>query len=85
MSTHAYRSEYAQTFFDQGEAAGAAAGEAAGEARGRSRAVLAVLDARGIAVPDEARARISACRDLDQLDSWVRRAATADSVDELFG
>ncbi len=79
--THAYRSEYAQTFFDQGEAAG----EAVGEARGRSRAVLAVLDARGIAVPDEARARVCACRDLDQLDSWVRRAATADSVDELFG
>jgi hypothetical protein len=35
-------------------------------------------------VPDDARARITGCTDLDQLDAWVRRAATVDSIDDLF-
>jgi hypothetical protein len=46
--------------------------------------VLAVLDARGVEVPDEAREKIAGCADLDQLDTWARRAATADKVNELF-
>jgi hypothetical protein len=28
--------------------------------------------------------RITGCTDLDQLAAWVRRAATASSVDDLF-
>lgn len=47
-------------------------------------AVLTVLDARGIDVPADARARITSCPNLDQLDSWIRRAATATSIDDLF-
>ena len=61
-----------------------AEGEARGEARGKARAVIAVLDARGIAVSDEARARIKACSDPSQLDGWVRLAVTAGSAEELF-
>lgn len=78
MSTHTYEylSEYAQKFVAQGQAVGEAVGEA--------RAVLAVLAARGIEVSDATRARIGECDDLAQLDEWVRRAATADSVDDLF-
>ncbi|MGQ0778174.1 MAG: hypothetical protein ACT4NY_27815, partial [Pseudonocardiales bacterium] len=78
MSTHTYEylSEYAQKFVAQGEAQG--------EAKGEAKAVLTFLDARGISVTEEARARISGCRDLGQLEVWVRRAATADSVDDLF-
>lgn len=30
-------------------------------------------------------ARIVDCRDLAPLDAWLRRAATARSVDDLFG
>ncbi len=74
--THEYLSEYAQKFVAQGEARG--------EARGKAAAVLAVLDAQGIAVPHTARARIGECDDPHQLDVWVRRAATADSVKDLF-
>jgi hypothetical protein len=55
-----------------------------GGGEGKVEAVLAVLHARGVEVPDEAREQIAACTDLDQLDMWVRRAATADKVDELF-
>lgn len=78
MSTHTYEylSEYAQKFVAQGKVEG--------EAEGEARAVLAFLEARGIEVPGSARARIGACRDLDQLDAWVRRAATIDTIDDLF-
>lgn len=58
---------------------------ARGEARGEARAVLAILDARDITVPDDARARIAACTDLVQLDTWVRRAVTARTIDDLTG
>lgn len=75
--THEYLSEYAQKFVAQGQARG--------EARGKAGAVLAVLDARGIAVPNAARTRIGECDDPHQLDVWIRRAATADSVEDLFG
>jgi len=79
-TTHRYQSDFARRYFDQGEASGAAKGEARGEAR----AVLAFLDARGIEVPDDVREEIASCSDLDQLDTWIRRAATASKVQELF-
>lgn len=78
--TYEYQSDFARRYFSQGEAKG----EAKGEARGEVKAVLAVLDARGIDVPDDVRIRITECADLDQLDTWVRRAATATSAGDLF-
>lgn len=74
--THEYQSEFVRRYVFQGRAEGKAEGEAI--------AVLSVLDARGIDVPDDARTRITGCADLDQLDAWVRRAATADSIHDLF-
>ena len=66
-----YQSEFARKYFSQGKA------------EGRAEGVLAVLDARGIDVPEADRARIGACRDLDQLDRWLRRVASAGSVADL--
>jgi hypothetical protein len=66
-TTHQYQSDFARRYFSQGEA----------------KAVLAILDARGVEVPDETRADIASCTDLDQLDRWVRRAATADKIQDL--
>jgi hypothetical protein len=57
---------------------------AKGQVEDEARAVLAVLDARGIDVPADARARITECTDVDQLDTWIRRAVTVGSVQELF-
>ena len=54
------------------------------QALGRAEAVLAVLDARGLAVTDEQRKRIEGTTDLEVLDRLVRNAATVDSTDELF-
>jgi hypothetical protein len=86
------RSEYRSELFQameararaEGEARGEARAEARAEARRWSRAVLIVLDARGVHVPDAIREQITACTDLAQLDTWLRRAAkattTADEV-----
>lgn len=57
---------------------------AEGEALGEAKAVLTVLDARGIAVPPEVRDQILACTDLAQLDTWLRRAGTATTSDDVL-
>jgi hypothetical protein len=75
-----YQSDFVRRFVLKGRAEGMAWGMA----EGMARAVLAVLEARGIAVPDDARARITECSDLDQLETWVRRAVTAASMRDLF-
>jgi hypothetical protein len=67
-----------------GEARGQALGEARGQALGEAKALLLTLSARGISVSEEARTRITTCEDLGQLDTWVRRAVTAESVEDLF-
>jgi predicted transposase YdaD len=95
-----YQSSFAKKFIAEGEARGEVRGEARGLERGLERglarglerglargevnAILTVLDARGIAITDEARARIENCSDLVQLEKWIRLAAIAQSVDELF-
>lgn len=58
---------------------------AEGEVSGEAKSVLKVLDARGLSVSGEVREQILACTDQDQLDQWLVRAATAESVDQLFG
>lgn len=74
--TYEYQSDFARRYFFQGRAEG--------EAQGEAKAVLAVLDARGIAVDEASRAAITGCTDLGQLDVWVRRAVTVASARELF-
>jgi hypothetical protein len=61
-----------------------AKGEAKGRAEGRAEALLAVLEARGLSVTQDARARILECTDTAQLDAWIRKAVSINSVDELF-
>jgi hypothetical protein len=78
-TSHRYESDFARRYFSQGEAQGKAEGKAEGEAK----AVLAVLDARGVDVPDDVRARVMACTDLEQLDAWIRRAAGATKIQDL--
>jgi predicted transposase/invertase (TIGR01784 family) len=68
----------------RGLAKGEAKGKAEGKAEGQARAVLAFLEARGLAVTAAQRARILGCTDLEQLDRWVRQAATAKTTAALF-
>lgn len=73
ITGHRYESEFALRYFNKGKA------------EGEAEAVLAILDARGVAVSDEDRARIASCTSLAQLDAWVRRAITAEKIQDLDG
>jgi hypothetical protein len=57
---------------------------AEGRAEGEARALLAILHARGIPVPDYLHTRITTCTDLDQLDTWIRRASTATTIHDIL-
>ena len=71
-----YQSDFAKTYFAQGEATG--------EAKGEAKALLLVLASRGIDVADDSRARVLACTDLAQLERWLARAVRIASAAELF-
>ena len=60
-------------------------GKEEGRVEGKAEALLTVLAIRGIEVPETARSRIRASADLDEIGAWIRRAAVAGSVDEVFG
>jgi hypothetical protein len=68
----------------KGEAVGEARGKAEGKAEGKAQAVLAVLEARGFYPTEQQRQRILACTDLEQLNTWVRKAVALVDVEELF-
>jgi hypothetical protein len=72
-------SEYRSELFREIDAHGRAEGKAQGEAQ----AVLTVLDARGVPVSDAIREEVLACTDLDQLDTWLRRAVTAATAEQV--
>jgi hypothetical protein len=42
------------------------------------------LDVRKIAVSEDVRDRIRACTDMAQLDTWLKRAAVANSITDMF-
>jgi hypothetical protein len=43
-----------------------------------------VLEVRGLAVSDDAHARVTGRVDLARLDDWLARAGTVERVEELF-
>lgn len=59
-------------------------GQAVGEVIGEVKAVLTVLEARGLQPSAEQRERILTTTDPVQVHHLVRKAVTAQSVDELF-
>ncbi len=88
QSEYQYQSEFARTYFAQGEASGEAKGRVEGEAKGRAegkaKAVLTVLATRGLRVTAAQRERVLGCTDLEQREGWVRRAVTVKTTTELF-
>ena len=69
-------SDFAKKHYGEGNAEGQAAGEA--------DAIRLVLQARGIPVSPEQRRRIDSCTDIEQLRTWVTRAATISDASQLF-
>lgn len=64
-------------------ASGREEGRAEGEAIGMVKAILKILEARGIAVSPAQREEIGRCSDLARLSRWVVRASLAASADEV--
>jgi len=58
---------------------------AEGKAEGKAEAILAVLAARGVSVPDHVVARLHSCHDLGVLERWLRRAVLVSSAEDLLG
>ncbi|MEV7806256.1 hypothetical protein AB0O28_25250 [Microbispora sp. NPDC088329] len=82
MKTESY--EYLSDWARENIAKGMAEGQAKGMTEAKTEAILTVLAARGIEVPDELNDKIRKCRDLDRLDGWIRAAATVQSADALL-
>ncbi len=79
-----YQSDFAKKYVAQGRAEGLTQGRAEGLTEGRAeeaaRAVLTVLRARGLAVPDAVRERILSQKDPERLERWLEKAAVAASA-----
>lgn len=69
----------------EGKVAGVAEGKVAGKVAGLVAAVMAVLTARGLLISTAVRARIEEEKDLETLNQWVARAATAPSAEDVIG
>ena len=65
---------------NEGLAKGLNEGLAKGRAEEAARAVLTVLQVRGLGVPDSVRERILAEQDPEQLERWLEKAAVATST-----
>jgi hypothetical protein len=78
------RSQYLREQWDRAEAKGREEGREQGALDTLARAVLDVLEARGIRVGDDQRAAVLACSDAAVLRGWLVRAATVETGDALF-
>lgn len=54
------------------------------EARGKAKALMTVLTARNIELSPEQRDLVVSCLNHDQFDTWITRAVTATSADDVF-
>ena len=75
-----YKSYIAEEIRDEGRAEG----RAEGEAQRAAKDVLAVLEVRGIHVPEAVRERITSCGDPEIMRHWLRHAVTAPTAEEIF-
>jgi hypothetical protein len=74
-----------QKSWEDARAEGRTEGRAEGRAETQANAILTVLRVRGIAVPEGARKRILAQKDLHQLERWHEKAIVATSLGDVMG
>ncbi|HET9212696.1 MAG TPA: hypothetical protein VFR03_19985 [Thermoanaerobaculia bacterium] len=77
MKGYEYQSDFAKKYVAQGRAEG----RTEGRTEEAAHALLTVLRARGLAVPEAARERILSQKDPERLERWLERAVVAASVD----
>jgi len=68
----------------EGKEEGKAEGKREGEIAGQAKALLAVLEGRGLPMTPTERTRILECTDLERLRAWLLRAAQVRTSAELF-
>jgi hypothetical protein len=76
MKGYEYQTDFAKKYVAQGRTEGLEQGRAEGQAK----ALLTILRARGIAVPDDIRERILAQKEPERLERWLEKATVAASV-----
>ncbi|MEV4670701.1 MULTISPECIES: hypothetical protein [Actinomadura] len=76
--------EWKSDFAKKHRAEGRVEGRVEGRAEGEAKALLVVLEGRGIAVPNEVRKRVMGCTDSDQLERWLKRAAVVERAEDLL-
>jgi hypothetical protein len=76
MKGYEYQSDFAKKYYGQGRTEG--------RVEEAARAVLTVLQARSIAVPDAARDRVLTQKDPARLERWLAKAAVASSLAEVI-
>ena len=94
--SYEYQTEFVGKWITQGREEGLEKGRKEGLEKGLQEgrqeglhegelvALFEVLDARGFEVDSTTRQQIQSCTDLAQLKVWLRKAVTAESVQELF-
>jgi hypothetical protein len=89
MTTTEFHNDFVDRLMAEGTerllARGKAEGKAEGTAEGLAQMILRVLSARGVETPPAERERVLRCSDTSQLATWGDRAATATSIDDVFG
>jgi hypothetical protein len=84
LKNYEYQSDFARHYFGNGKAEGRAEGHAEGQIAEAAKIILMVLSGRGVCVSPAARDRITACRDLAQLEAWAQRVGVVSTGAELF-
>ncbi|WP_280339176.1 hypothetical protein [Nocardia neocaledoniensis] len=80
-----FRSETSQRIRAEAREQGLEQGLAEGRDLGVADSILRILNRRGLTVSVAAEARIIACHDRGQLTTWLDRAITVGTVEEMFG
>ena len=76
MKGYEYQSDFAKKYVEQGRSEG--------RVEEAARALLTVLQARSIALPEAAREKILAQKDPERLERWLEKAAVAPSIAEVL-
>jgi hypothetical protein len=73
-----------EMLINRGIERGVVQGRVEGRAEGERRAILRVLERRGVSVTASLRARLDACSDLAELERLLDRALEVSVADDLF-
>ncbi|MDX9721605.1 MAG: Rpn family recombination-promoting nuclease/putative transposase [Myxococcota bacterium] len=85
VQTQQGKIEYAKdTGFAEGKEEGIEIGRKEGVAEGLARALLSLLEAKGLAIDEHSRTSILETTDSPQLERWLRRALSINELAELF-